>query len=292
MEKEVQEYLKRVHESDFAMLSEVDRICKKHGIQYYLHGGTFLGAIRHQDFIPWDDDVDILFLRKDYEKFLEVFEKEANSRFKLLRFERYPQFFDFITKIADMNLTYEGTTFGAEDFYENRYSHPTLDLFVFDIEADDHKMQLTMMKLLYALAMGHRPYVDYGKFKGGMKAVAFILASIGKCIPFQKIATKYMKLQVKGGIAKLASDIDENGDSNAGEGNMLFISNEQPDPRYWGLDFDSEHLVNGPDTAYIHGKAFPIPKLHDKWLTKTYGDYMSLPPEENRIPMHVNIIKE
>ena len=52
MDKEVQQYLDRVHESDFAMLSEVDRICKKHNIQYYLHGGTFLGAVRHQDFIP------------------------------------------------------------------------------------------------------------------------------------------------------------------------------------------------------------------------------------------------
>ena len=130
--KEVQEYLDRVHESDFAMLCEVDRICKKHNIQYFLHGGTFLGALRHQDFIPWDDDVDILFLRDDYEKFLDVYETEADSRFKLLRFERYNEFFDFITKIADTSLTYEATSFGAEEFYGNRYSHPTLDLFVFD----------------------------------------------------------------------------------------------------------------------------------------------------------------
>ncbi len=282
MEKEVKEYLDRVHESDFAMLSEVDRICKKHGIRYFLHGGTFLGAIRHQDFIPWDDDVDILFLRKDYEKFLEVYEKEADSRFKLLRFERYPQFFDFITKIADMNLTYEGTTYGAEDFYEGRYSHPTLDLFVFDIEADNHKLQLIRMKLLYALAMGHRPYIDYSKFKGIMKVVAFVLAGLGKLIPFKKIATRYIKLQVQGGIAHLAADGADN--------RTLFISNEQPDPRYWGLDFDAEHLVNGADTAMIRGKEFPVPKLYDKWLSKTYGDFMALPPKEKQVPMHVNII--
>ena len=68
---------------------------------------------------------------------------------------------------------------------------------------------------------------------------------------------------------------------------MLFISNEQPNPRYWGLDFDRSHLVYGADVGIIRGKEFPIPKLHDKWLTKTYGDYMSLPPEEKRKPMHV-----
>ena len=284
MDKEVQQYLDRVHESDFAMLSEVDRICKKYDIQYYLHGGTFLGAVRHKDFIPWDDDVDILFLREDYERFIEVYEKEADKRFKLLRFERYPQFFDFITKIADYDLTYEETTFGAEDFYDHRYSHPTLDLFVFDKEADNHKWQLIRMKLLYALAMGHRPYVDYSKFKGVMKAVSCILTTVGKFIPFRVIAQEYMKLQTLGGIAKRA---DRGGDETT-----LFISNEQPDPRYWGLDFDADHLVYGPDVAHIRDKEFPIPKNHDKWLKKTYKDYMSLPPEDKRVPMHVNVIKK
>lgn len=284
MDKEVQQYLDRVHESDFAMLSEVDRICKKYDIQYYLHGGTFLGAVRHKDFIPWDDDVDILFLREDYERFIEVYEKEADKRFKLLRFERYPQFFDFITKIADYDLTYEETSFGAEDFYDHRYSHPTLDLFVFDKEADNHKWQLIRMKLLYALAMGHRPYVDYSKFKGVMKVVSCILTTVGKLIPFRVIAQEYMKLQTLGGIAKRA---DRGGDETT-----LFISNEQPDPRYWGLDFDADHLVYGPDVAHIRDKEFPIPKNHDKWLKKTYKDYMSLPPEDKRVPMHVNVIKK
>ncbi|WP_158588757.1 LicD family protein [Butyrivibrio sp. X503] len=281
MKPEVQQYLDRVHESDYAMLCEVDRICQKYNIQYYLHGGTMLGAVRHEDFIPWDDDVDILFLREDYEKFLEVYEKEADPRFKLLRFEQYPQFFDFITKIADSELTYEETTFGAEDFYDHRYSHPTLDLFVFDKEADNHKWQLVRMKLLYALAMGHRPYVDYSKFSGAMKVVSFALTTIGKLVPFKVIARKYMKLQVLGGTAKRGEDET-----------TLFISNEQPDPRYWGLDFDAEHLIYGPDTAKIRGREFPIPKHHDRWLKKTYGDYMSLPPEDKRVPMHVNVIKE
>ncbi len=273
METEVREYLEKVHESDFAMLCEVDKICRKHGIQYFLHGGTFLGAVRHKDFIPWDDDVDILFLREDYERFLEIFESEADERFRLLRFERFPQFFDFITKIADMSLTYAGTGFGAEEFYEKRYSHPTMDLFVFDAVGHQHGLQLMRLKLLYALAMGHRPYIDYKKFGGAMKAEAWILSRIGKCIPFKRIADRYIEIQKEGGRTDRAL--------------QLFISNEQPDPRYWGLLFDPGHLVNGPDVGIIRGKEFPIPKMHDKWLRKTYGDYMSLPPEEKQVPMHV-----
>ncbi len=280
MDSAALEYLERVHESDFAMLCEVDRICKKHGINYYLHGGTFLGAVRHQDFIPWDDDVDILFLREDYERFLEAFEKDGDKRFRLLRFEAYPRFFDFISKIADSSLTYEKTAYGAEDFYEGRYSHPTLDLFVFDVEDKNHKLQLMRLRLLYALAMGHRPYIDYKKFKGIMKAAAFVLSNIGRLIPFKVIAKKYSALQKMGGTARPGDD-----------SRLLFISNEQPDPRYWGLDFDPEHLVFGSDTGIIRGKQFPIPKLHDRWLAKTYGDYMSLPPENKRVPMHVNVLK-
>lgn len=273
MDEEAKKYLEKVHESDFTMLCEVDRICKAHGIQYCLHGGTLLGAVRHKDFIAWDDDVDISFLREDYERFLVAFEAEADERFRLLTFDRFPQFFDFISKIADMSLTYEGTTYGAEEFYENRYSHPTLDMFVFDAEAEHHGWQLVRLKLLYALAMGHRPYIDYGKFSGPMKIVAFLLSRIGKCIPFKWIAGQYSRIQKEGGATKDAG--------------MLFVSNEQPNPKYWGLHFDTDYYLNGPDIGVIRGKEFPIPKHYDRWLNMIYGDYMSLPPKEQQVPMHV-----
>ena len=77
-------YLKRVHDSNNAILLELDRVCQKNNIKYFLHGGSFLGAVRHKDFIPWDDDVDITMLREDYEKFITIWEKEADKRFKLL----------------------------------------------------------------------------------------------------------------------------------------------------------------------------------------------------------------
>ena len=74
------EELKRIQEIQIELISEVDRICKKHGIRYNMVGGTMLGAIRHKGHIPWDDDADIGFLRSEYEKFREACKSELDPQ--------------------------------------------------------------------------------------------------------------------------------------------------------------------------------------------------------------------
>ena len=78
------------------MLREIDRICRKHDIPYQLFAGTALGAVRHGGFIPWDDDLDIIMLRKDYLRFLFLAERELNSELYALQAEftdHWPMFF-------------------------------------------------------------------------------------------------------------------------------------------------------------------------------------------------------
>ena len=79
----ISEKLKEVWAVELDLLSEFDRVCKKYGIKYIASGGTMLGAARHHGFIPWDDDVDLMMMRDEYDKLCEI----APTEFK------HPYFF-------------------------------------------------------------------------------------------------------------------------------------------------------------------------------------------------------
>ena len=76
------EQLRAVQQVELEMLVEIDRICRKNKIPYTLDSGTLLGAVRNKGFIPWDDDIDIIMPRKDYEKTKELFQNYLSWKFK------------------------------------------------------------------------------------------------------------------------------------------------------------------------------------------------------------------
>ena len=83
------------------ILLEVDRICKKHAIPYWLSSGTLIGAMRHDGFIPWDDDLDIEMIRKDYLRLMEVLPKELPEWLALQNSDTDPNYFYFYAKVRD-----------------------------------------------------------------------------------------------------------------------------------------------------------------------------------------------
>lgn len=111
------------------ILKVIHELCEKHQIQYTLIAGTLLGAVRHKGFIPWDDDCDIAMLRKDYERFLAIAEKELPKGYFLQTKKTDPKFFLNFAKIRkDGTKIIEFRETGNEEYHHGIY----VDIFPFD----------------------------------------------------------------------------------------------------------------------------------------------------------------
>ena len=93
--------IKQAWAADLDVLAEIDRICKKHDIKYFADWGTFLGAVRHGGYVPWDDDLDICMLRDDYIKFRSVADKELPAHFVIHDFERKENHWLFLSRVVN-----------------------------------------------------------------------------------------------------------------------------------------------------------------------------------------------
>ena len=139
------------------ILSEIDRICTKYDIKYYADWGTFLGAVRHGGFVPWDDDMDICMKREDYIKFREVCDKELPAHYDIHDYERKEDHWLFLSRVVNnKSICYD------EDYLESHYNFPWLaavDIFVKDYLYRDPEKEKERDKdvlLLVTLADGIR----------------------------------------------------------------------------------------------------------------------------------------
>ncbi len=267
--------LEAVHRANLSILKEVDRICRKYGIRYVMDSGTLLGAVRHQGFIPWDDDADLAFTRENYEAFARVAPSELPKRMRLLEtkdFRGGKAFYDFTPRIVYLNSRTHADSQEME-YYEGKLNHLWVDLFILD-ELPEGKFAAFWTKglhtAIYGLAMGHRYRLDFGKYGRISGFAVRLLSAVGKRIPMKTIRAWQRKAAVKDG---------------KGKSGLLYYSNYQPDYLYVTLKREwSEETVDLPfeDTVLM------APKGWDQVLTQVYGSYMQLPPEEKRKPAHTD----
>lgn len=246
----------------FEILLYVADFCDKNSIRYSLAYGTLLGAIRHKGFIPWDDDIDIIMPRKDYERFKRLYYSD-----------RYP-FSDITVNVnhpTGMAKIYDSRTY----FYYNNIKRSYglfVDVFTVDNFPLDVKEQIEWQKKIKKLIM-----INTIK-NTSWKSLLFV-PNMHKGI---KILIKLIPIPLKfiqSRIVKLSMKYDNDNTGRVG----ITMSVDNPEDTY-PSDLFEEYIE-----VEFEGHVFKAIRQYNKWLTICYGDYMQLPPKDKRVGKH-NIV--
>ena len=265
-----QETLRKLQKTELEILKDFIKICKKYNLTYFATGGTAIGALRHQGFIPWDDDIDVCMLRKDYERFMEVAPKEMGDRYVFMDThteKKYPLMFGKMIK--------KGTRF-IEDAYQQA-DYPLgifIDIFPYDQTAEEEKIRRKWQKKTWHIARAHvltliadpnLPENMNGVLKNVAKVGCKMLHGIFRLIRLtpDKTATAYLKW------AKSCPEKDSD----------LYID--------YSYITGENLMIRTQDAFPVIEKPFEditisMVRNYDAFLRPEYGDYMQLPPKEQQ----------
>lgn len=278
--REIEEYLESAQRILKKLLMEFDRVCAKYGLHYYLICGGLLGAVRHQDLIPWDDDVDVAMPRKDFEILLKYTDKEwgDNNDFLFLNYNQMGNhsFLDYMTRIVYMK---EEIPIGIYRKIRGKGrrdidNHMPLDIYVLDNASDNekiHKFQTEFIRGLYGLAMGHRAYIDLTEYENRdakTRRIIKFLSLIGKYIPLSWIFGCYEWVRKWNRNKECESYFESNG--------FIYCIPWKFKQEWFG---EGVRLRLGEITVNV-------PANYEAFLKMHYGSFMLYPPMEARKPTH------
>lgn len=249
------------------ILSHLDSFCKKHGICYFLIGGSLLGAIRHHGFIPWDDDIDVMMLREDYNRFEKLYDLNNISHYKLHSYKKDQSFPYPFMKLDDNRTIFQ------EEINDNYEMGIHIDIFPADVIPNERKQQQKMFYknaiLIKLLTLKRLPI----KRRRGMLKNLLLCSGqfVAKPIPQKWIVKKIINNACKYSGKKT----NFCGNVMWGYGMKEVVKNE------------SYALIKNAD---FEGRQFPIPVGYEEYLSSVYGNYMEFPPVEKQNTHHNYVI--
>ena len=249
--------IKRLWGAELTILSEVDRICKKYDISYYADGGTLLGAVRDGNFIPWDDDMDIMMLRKDFEVFTKVVQDELPDELSFLSLSIKEDFYSFFSTV------WKGAAGGREKILKkySEYPYPvTIDIFILDELSGNQKLEEGRMQRLEILRSLLVCMNQGEESQGFQLALKRATAEFG--FSFSKI------LPLKDQLYKKMNEIFQEENGKGGEEIACIPWHVFQEECRFPKDAFSK-------TKYISfcNMQIPVPEDYDAVLRAEYGDY-------------------
>lgn len=238
------------------ILDEIDRFCKEQGLVYFLSSGTLIGAVRHKGYIPWDDDIDIYMPRKDYEVFLTTFH-DRTGRFRAINPQQEPHYYYTFAKVVDQRTRMvEAETQGYEiGVY--------VDVFPVDYVSDDPQERERVFKKKKLLYKIRRCKISNGN---PLRSALAYLVYKHWPMSTRQIEQSIRRLIVRETPTRTVCNMTEAGPSLKG-------------------CFPAEDIASSVGILF-EGKTYQTMVGYKDYLERTYGDYMTLPPVEQRVTHH------
>jgi len=246
------------------LLNEVRRICEKNSIPYYLSEGTLIGAIRHNGFIPWDDDIDLGMLRENYNRFIEACKKDLDPAYVLLDWHSDPY-----SPLPFMKLKIRNTHYREKIMDKSKADDGIfIDIFPFDSVPEDaraRKKQKRITNVIFKILLVRCGYrLDHGSLPKRIVYETLKLLSRIRSIKSWKHAYEKEEMRYNGSSTKYVD--------------LVFSRLSQR--------FTERQVLENTIPHLFEGDYYSVPKEFDTYLRGIYGDYMQLPPKEQQVGIH------
>ncbi len=248
---------------ELEILDEILRLCDKHQLKLVLIGGSCIGAVRHQGFIPWDDDIDLGMPRKDYEKLREICKTELSSSFVFQDFETEPQCGLIFGKIRRKDTTLSENY----SYHVPMHQGVWVDIFPYDYVSDDvdtqakDRKRMALWQNVYIIRCGYAFPENRPKW---MKLPYYVAKGLSHMFPLRFYIRHIKNIMFQ---------------YNDAQTNTIYL--------YGGVykekDVLPARVLDSLKTVSFENRKVHIISEYDMYLKALYGNYMQLPPEEKRV---------
>ena len=267
----VDETIKKIWAVELGLLEQFQTVCRKHNLKYYAIGGTLLGAVRHQGFIPWDDDIDVGMLREDYDRFVQLCEAEFSYPYCLVT-----PMNDACYRAHAQIRNCETTGYPAVDESLSCNKGIFIDIFPLDGVADSKAafaFQMLQMKLLNRILVNYY-YFDAVHSNPPFVKRAFhrVVCGMMKCFGVKRVYARY---------DKIAARYSKKETAKVGELSILF-----GDGRYHWRREVFDKAVELP----FEFLQITAPAGWEEFLTNTFGEYRTIPENKKERALHTDMV--